>query len=80
MTLEVRIEQVEVAAVGEPRPDGLKMIVLGVTSSVDPDRVGATFTVPTATSFKVTPGYVGTAFWMPGEQLPKLLLFPGKTP
>lgn len=75
--MKPRIEGVEVIATGEPA-GGTRVLTLRVTRSDDAARIGEEILVPAPVTFDVTPGYVGSAFWMPGQILPKLVLMPSE--
>lgn len=74
--LNFRVESVELVNIGQPRSDGTKLLTLLVTKADDLKRVGALTTVPAPQAFDAGIGSVGTAIWLPGESLPKLMLGP----
>lgn len=75
---DLRIEGVELIAVGKPNARGTRVLTLRVTKSDDPARLGVEVLVPAPGGFDVAPGYVGSALWMPGQILPKLILMPAE--
>ncbi len=68
----MRVEQVEVVRV-EDGPK-LKAVALKVTGSDDASRLGVEVSVPAPRSMPVRVGELGSALWLPGEELPKLIL------
>lgn len=74
--MEPKIDEVEVVSVGEPNNRDLKMLTLRVTKAVDATRVGSEVKLLVPRAYTVGPGDHGTALWMPGSHLPKLILTP----